>query len=101
MPQTGDVSGAALLKTSSSAAAGADFGNDMLRDFVKALLQSKNAFYEFNALMDRFLDSKHGTGRILWGRLHCWKDRYSVHIARSPLSYADDPPQKDDAALTM
>lgn len=48
--------------------AGADFGNDMLRDFVKALLQSKNAFYEFNALMDRFLDSKHGTGRILWGR---------------------------------
>ncbi len=45
-----------------------DFGNDMLRDLVEALLQSKNAFYEFNALMDRFLNAKHGAGQVLWGR---------------------------------
>lgn len=45
-----------------------DFGNDSFRSFLKGLLNGKNAFYEFNALMDRFLDWKRGTEQILWGR---------------------------------
>lgn len=45
-----------------------DFGNDKFRDFLKELLEGRDAFYEWNALMDRFLDAKRGTEQILWGR---------------------------------
>lgn len=45
-----------------------DFGNDSFRNFLKELLEGKNAFYEFNALMDVFLNRKRGTEQILWGR---------------------------------
>lgn len=45
-----------------------DFGNDRFRNFLKGLLEGRDAFYEWNALMDRFLDGKRGTEQILWGR---------------------------------
>jgi hypothetical protein len=42
--------------------------NDDFKRFLKRLLDDDGAFYEFNGLMDRYLDVKHNFASLVWGR---------------------------------
>lgn len=47
---------------------GLDIPNPSLKSFLKALINTENAFYEFYGLMDRYLDMKQNFGSLMWGR---------------------------------
>lgn len=42
--------------------------NPYLKKFLKGLLDTTTAFYEFNGLLNRYLDSKQDSGSLIWGR---------------------------------
>jgi hypothetical protein len=45
-----------------------DIPDEYLRSFLKNLFTSNNAFYEFNGLMDLFLNNKQNFTTLIWGR---------------------------------
>lgn len=45
-----------------------EFKDKNFKAFLNNLINGENAFYEFNGLMDNFLDKKCGSELLLWGR---------------------------------
>ncbi len=42
--------------------------DDRFKSFLKTLINAGHAFYEFNGLLDKYLDAKQNFGSLIWGR---------------------------------